>query len=249
MWIGDHFIIHRPKDIVSGDFYWTTIYKQYVVFCVADCTGHGVPGAFMSMLCISLLNEIVIKDEVIHPEEILNKVRIMIIESLKQKGLMGEQKDGMDISICIYNKETSELEFSGANNPLYIIRNKDNESILCDKQLEQEDYILYEIRGDRMPISIYDKMDPFKRNTINLLKNDRLYLFSDGICDQFGGPNNRRFMNNCLKAALMETLTPEIKDQKIQIENRIDEWQAFINPKTGHPFKQVDDICLMGLRI
>jgi serine phosphatase RsbU (regulator of sigma subunit) len=249
LWLGDHFILFRPKDIVSGDFYWTTIYNQYTFFCVADCTGHGVPGAFMSMLCISFLNEIVLKEEVVHPEKILNKVRIMIIESLRQKGLSGEQKDGMDISICVFNKETSKLEFSGANNPLYIIRKKDNEPVPCYKQLENEDYILYEIKGDRMPISIYDRMDSFKRHTINLLKNDRLYLFSDGICDQFGGPNARRFMNNALKAALMETLTPEIKDQKQHLENRIDEWQAFINPKTGHSFDQVDDICLMGIKI
>jgi serine phosphatase RsbU (regulator of sigma subunit) len=249
MWLSDHFIIYRPKDIVSGDFYWTNVYNQYVVFCVADCTGHGVPGAFMSMLCISFLNEIVLKEKVIHTEEILNKVRIMIIESLKQKGLMGEQKDGMDISICIYNKETSELEFSGANNPLYIVRKKDNEPIICNKQLEYEDYILYEIKGDSMPISIYDNMDPFKRHNISLRKNDRLYLFSDGICDQFGGPDGRKFMNNSLKAALLETITPEIKDQKQQLENRIDKWQTFINPKTGHAFSQIDDICLMGVKV
>ena len=249
MWLGDHFILHRPKDIISGDFYWSTVHNQYVVFCVADCTGHGVPGAFMSMLCISLLNEIVIKEKVIHPETILNKVRKMVIESLNQKGVMGEQKDGMDISICIYNKETSELEFSGANNPLYIVRKKDMVPIHCHKQLENEDFNLYEIKGDRMPISIYDNMAPFKRHTLHLLKNDRLYLFSDGICDQFGGPNGRRFMNNSLKAALMETLTPEIKDQKQLLEKRIDEWQAFINPKTDQPFDQVDDICLMGIRI
>jgi serine phosphatase RsbU (regulator of sigma subunit) len=121
--------------------------------------------------------------------------------------------------------------------------------IHCHKQLENEDFNLYEIKGDRMPISIYDKMDPFKRHTIHLLKNDRLYLFSDGICDQFGGPDGRKFMNNSLKAALMETLTPEIKDQKRQLENRIDEWQSFINPKTGHPFDQIDDICVMGIKI
>jgi hypothetical protein len=103
-WLGDHFILFRPKDIVSGDFYWGTNYKQYVVFCVADCTGHGVPGAFMSMMCISFLNEIVLKDRVMHTDEILNRIRIMIIEALKQKGVMGEQKDGMDIALCSYNK-------------------------------------------------------------------------------------------------------------------------------------------------
>jgi serine phosphatase RsbU (regulator of sigma subunit) len=249
LWLGDHFIIHRPKDIVSGDFYWTTILDKYVIFCVADCTGHGVPGAFMSMLCISLLNEIVIKDKVIHPDEILNKVRVMIIDSLKQKGVMGEQKDGMDISICVYNKANNKLEYSGAHNPLYIVRKKDTELIPCYKQLENEDYVLYEIKGDIMPISIYDKMDPFRRHSFNLLKNDRLYLFSDGIFDQFGGPDGKRFMSKSLKALLMETLNPEMGMQKVQLEKRIDEWQAFINPDTGQKYSQVDDICLMGIKI
>jgi len=248
-WLGDHFVIFRPKDIVSGDFYWTNIYKQYVVFCVADCTGHGVPGAFMSMLCISLLNEIVLKEKVIHPEEILNKVRDMIIEALKQKGLRGEQKDGMDISICIYNKESSEIEYAGANNPLFIVRKKDKEPVSCDRHFEHEDHILYEIKADRMPISIFDNMEPFTRHNIKIQKNDRLYLFTDGICDQFGGPDGKKFMSKSLMTSLMETLTPEIRDQKQMIENRIDRWQAYIDPKTSHPYSQIDDICIMGIMI
>jgi len=248
-WLGDHFILYRPKDIVSGDFYWSTIYNQYVVFCVADCTGHGVPGAFMSMLCISLLNEIVCKDKVNHTDVILNNVRKKVIEALQQKGIMGEQKDGMDIAICIYNRETSKLEFSGANSPLIIIRKKDKEPIPCIKQFEYLEYNLYEIKGDRMPVSFYDRMDPFKRCTFNLLKDDRLYLYSDGICDQFGGPKGRRFMNNSVRTTLLETLTPEIKDQKQLMEERVDEWQAHINPRTGHPYDQVDDICMMGIKI
>ena len=248
-WLGDHFIMHRPKDIVSGDFYWTTTYNQYVTFCVADCTGHGVPGAFMSMLGVSFLNEIVLKEKVIHPELVLNKLRDMIIESLNQKGLLCDQKDGMDISMCIYNKQTTELEFAGANNPLCIVRNKDKDPIPCQKRLKFNDYILYEIKGDRMPISFYDRMDPFKRHTIKLFKDDRLYLFSDGISDQFGGPYGKKFMSSSLKIGLMETITPEISDQKQLLENKIDDWQSHINPKTGLPYSQIDDICLMGIKI
>jgi serine phosphatase RsbU (regulator of sigma subunit) len=248
-WIGDHFIIFRPKDIVSGDFYWATTYNQFAIYCVADCTGHGVPGAFMSMLCISLLNEVVLKEKIIHPEKVLNKVRKMVIESLQQKGMTGEQKDGMDISICFYNRESGELQFSGANNPLYIIREKSNETIPCFKQIENSNYILYEIKGDRMPVAYYDNMEPFKRHTIKIQKNDILYLFSDGICDQFGGPHGKRFMNTLFKATLLETITSEIRNQKFKIENRIDEWQAYIDPKTGQIYEQVDDICLMGIKI
>ncbi len=248
-WLGEHFVIFRPKDIVSGDFYWTNSYKQNVIFCVADCTGHGVPGAFMSILSISLLNEVVLKEKVLHPDEILNKVRILIIESLKQKGVRDEQKDGMDISICIYNRETSELEYAGANNPLLIIRKKDIEPVKCHRQFEQNDYILYEIKADSMPISFFDDMKPFTRHNIKIHKNDRLYLFTDGICDQFGGPKGKKFMMKSLTTSLLETITPEIKDQKKMIENRINEWQSYIDPKTSDTFSQIDDICIMGIMI
>jgi serine phosphatase RsbU (regulator of sigma subunit)/ligand-binding sensor domain-containing protein len=247
--IGDHFVIFRPKDIVSGDFYWTSVYKEYVVFCVADCTGHGVPGAFMSMLCISLLNEIILKEKVFQPDIILGKARNMIIESLNQKGERGEQKDGMDIAICIYNKETSELAFAGANNPLYVIRKKDLEPVPSDRQFERDDHILYEIKADRMPISIFDNMDPFNRHEFKILKNDRLYIFSDGICDQFGGPDCKKYSSRSVANTLLETLTAEITDQKQLVEERIDKWQACIDPKTGHPYTQIDDICLMGIMI
>jgi len=248
-WLGDHFIIFRPKDIVSGDFYWTNIYNQYVVFCVADCTGHGVPGAFMSMLCISFLNEVVIKEKVIQPDKILDKVRILIIESLKQKGLRGEQKDGMDIAICVYNKETSELEFSGANNPLYIIRKKDEKPLPSDRQYENEEYILYEIKADRMPIAIFDNMEQFNRRTLKLLKQDRLYMFSDGVVDQFGGPAGKKFTNKALINALMETVSPDMKEQQKLIEEKIDKWHSFIDIRTDKPHIQIDDICIMGIII
>lgn len=248
-WLGDHFVLFRPKDIVSGDFYWATNYKQFVVFCVADCTGHGVPGAFMSMLCISFLNEIVIKDRIMHTDEILNRIRTMIIEALRQRGVMGEQKDGMDISLCIYNKETSELEFSGANNPLYVIRNKAEDQVPAERQTGCEDFILYELKADRMPIAFYDRMDPFSRQVIKLLKDDRLYMFSDGICDQFGGPDGKRLKNTAFKSALLKTITPEINSQKNLLEEVLDEWQAHVNPKTGQTFSQIDDICIMGIKI
>jgi serine phosphatase RsbU (regulator of sigma subunit) len=162
---------------------------------------------------------------------------------------MSEQKDGMDISICFYNREKSVLEFAGANNPVYIVRDKDKEPVPCQVQSGNEKYILYEIKGDRMPVSIYDKMDPFVRQSVKVLKDDRLYLFSDGICDQAGGPSGRRFMNNSLKTAILETITPEIRDQKLYIEDRINKWQSFINPRTGNPYEQIDDISLMGVKL
>jgi serine phosphatase RsbU (regulator of sigma subunit) len=248
-WLGDHFIVFRPKDIVSGDFYWAASFDHYTVFCVADCTGHGVPGAFMSMLCITYLNEIVLKEKIIHPEIVLDIIRKMVIESLKQKGEMWEQKDGMDIAICFYDRHTSVIEFSGANNPLFIIREKEKEPLPFAKQIENDNFMLYEIKGERMPVSFSDRMEPFIRHTFRAQENDRLYLFSDGICDQFGGPHGKRFMHNSLRKTLLESITPEIRNQKVHIENRIDEWQAYINPKTSLTYEQIDDICLMGVKI
>lgn len=248
-WLGEHFIIFKPKDIVSGDFYWTTMHHQHVFFCVADCTGHGVPGAFMSMLCISFLNEVVLKEEISQSEEILNKLRKMIIESLKQKGLTGEQKDGMDITLCVLNKESRELQFSGANNPLYIVRSNEKESIPSDKQLAYNDLILYEIKADAMPIAIHINMDGFKKHSISLLKDDRLFLFSDGFADQFGGTGGKKFMYKTFKTALLETCHFEIEDQKQQLEKRINDWMSFTNPITNNSYDQVDDICVMGVKV
>ncbi len=252
--IGEHFIILKPKDIVSGDFYWTAKMginnnEHLKIFTVADCTGHGVPGAFMSMLCISLLNEVVLKEGIVRPDEILNKVRELIIQSLKQKGISGEQKDGMDICFCVYNNNTHELQYSGANNPLYIVRNKNKESIIYDKQLEQNDLMLYEIKGDAMPIAIYEKMKPFTLHTVKMLDDDRIYLFSDGFADQFGGTKGKKFMYKNFKIALMETQSSEMENQKTLLDKQIEDWKACINSATNSFFEQVDDICVMGVKV
>jgi serine phosphatase RsbU (regulator of sigma subunit)/ligand-binding sensor domain-containing protein len=248
-WLGEHFILFRPKDIVSGDFYWATKHNNYVFFCVADCTGHGVPGAFMSMLCVSFLNEVVLKEEINQADEILNKLRKMIIDSLKQRGISGEQKDGMDITLCVLNRETSELQYAGANNPLYILRNKDEVSIPDSKEFEHNNTMLYEIKADAMPIAIYVNMEPFKLHTIKLLKEDRIFLFSDGYADQFGGPKGKKFMYKTFKIGLIESCLPNMEEQKILIEKSIDNWMAFTNPESGKSFEQIDDICVMGIKI
>lgn len=248
-WLGEHFILFRPKDIVSGDFYWTTKLKNNVFFCVADCTGHGVPGAFMSMLCISFLNEVVLKEEITQSEEILNKLRLLIMSSLKQKGLSGEQKDGMDITLCIINKETLELQYSGANNPLYIIRTKEKKPIQCDKQQDLDNLNLYEIKADSMPIAIHVNMESFKKHKIQLLKDDRIFLFSDGFADQFGGPKGKKFMYKSFKNVLMETSKLDMTEQKNKIEETIINWIDFTNPENGKPYEQIDDICVMGVKI
>jgi serine phosphatase RsbU (regulator of sigma subunit) len=249
-WLGEHFIIFKPKDIVSGDFYWAASYDKYVFFCVADCTGHGVPGAFMSMLCISFLNEVILKEKVTDTGEIFIRLRKMIIESLKQKGVSGEQKDGMDITLCLLNKETKELKYSGANNPLYIVRGNDKASIVSDKQLEVKNVVLYEIKADSMPIAIHVKMDAFKTHTIQLQEGDCLYLFSDGFADQFGGQAGKKFMYKNFKTMLCENSEQTMEVQKTLLEQTIENWISFSdNEGNKHIYEQVDDICLMGIRI
>jgi serine phosphatase RsbU (regulator of sigma subunit) len=252
-WLGEHFILFRPKDIVSGDFFWACRKEHYVCFCVADCTGHGVPGAFMSMLCISFLNEVVLKEGLGQTNQILDRLRQMIIESLKQKGVEGEQKDGMDINLCILNTQTNELQYSGANNNLYIVRHKLKPPVTCGKTMELGEHVLYELKSDNMPIAIHLNMPAFRECTVSVEQGDRLYLFTDGFADQFGGPaengHGKKFLSKAFKNILLETAHLSMEIQQEKLEKKLDDWMAYTNPETGKPYEQVDDICVMGVRV
>jgi tetratricopeptide (TPR) repeat protein len=223
--ISDHFVIYKPKDKVSGDFYWWAEVEDHLIITVADCTGHGVPGAFMSMLGISFLREIVVKEYMTNPGIILKRLRKEIIHVLKQKGTMGEQKDGMDMALVSIDKETLELEFAGANNPLYYIRNNE----------------FFEIKGDKMPIAIHPIMDPFKVNNLKLEKGDCIYLFTDGLADQFGGLNSRKFMYKQFKQILLQNSYKPMSEQKEIIES------AFVNWRGNN--EQIDDVTVLGIKI
>ncbi len=223
--ISDHFVIYKPKDKVSGDFYWWAEVEGHLIIAVSDCTGHGVPGAFMSMLGISFLREIVVKEYMTNPGIILKRLRKEIIHVLKQKGTMGEQKDGMDMALISINKETLELQFAGANNPLYFLRNDE----------------LIEIKGDKMPIAIHLLMDPFKVNDLQLEKGDSLYLFTDGFADQFGGPKSRKFMYKQFKEILLQNNQKPMSGQKEILENAFDKWRG--------KGEQIDDVTVIGIRI
>jgi serine phosphatase RsbU (regulator of sigma subunit)/Tfp pilus assembly protein PilF len=191
--LGEHLILYKPKDIVSGDFYWISNIENKTVVAAVDCTGHGVPGAFMSMLGTALLNEIVNKEYITHPGVILRHLRKDVINSLQQKGERGEQKDGMDIALCTLDLENMKLQFAGANNPLYLIRKSGLEkagTLRCELDGAEN---LYEIKGDMMPIGISDKMSNFTFHEIDIFKGDTIYLFSDGFPDQFGGSGNKKF--------------------------------------------------------
>jgi serine phosphatase RsbU (regulator of sigma subunit) len=224
--LGEHFILFKPKDIVSGDFYWGTRINEWLIVTVADCTGHGVPGAFMSMLGVSFLNEIVRKKEITKASEVLDHLRESIIEALQQKGTSGEQKDGMDIALCVLNTANYQLQFAGANNPLIIVSTKRE---------------LNEIEPDKQPVAIYENMKPYKNNVINIQKGDTLYLTSDGYEDQFGGPRNKKFMAKQLKELFMIIANKSMNEQQEILNNTFENWKG--------EHEQIDDVTILGLRI
>jgi len=223
--LGEHFVLFKPKNIVSGDFYWTTKIENQLFVAVADCTGHGVPGAFMSMLGISFLNEIVQKQEIKKANQILNILRMEIINALQQKGLDGEQKDGMDISLLIVNSDTHECQWAGANNPLYIIAKGE----------------LTELHGDKMPIAIYPTMKDFTNHGFVLQKGDRIYMFTDGFADQFGGPQGKKFKYKPFKELLTKNTSRPMSEQQSVLMETFLNWKGKLD--------QVDDVLVLGIKI
>jgi len=232
----EHFILFKPKDIVSGDFYWATQIDNWLIVAVADCTGHGVPGAFMSMLGISFLNEIVRKKEITKTNEVLNELKKEIVNALQQKGVSGEQKDGMDIAIIAINKNTGQCQFSGANNPLYYVK-----KIQTNAENNEPSFELIEYKGDKMPVAIYERMNDFTNHEIKLEQGDMLYLFSDGYADQFGGENGKKFMYKRFKELILTNAHKTMEKQKEILENTIEKW-------IGNG-EQTDDITVVGIKI
>jgi serine phosphatase RsbU (regulator of sigma subunit) len=224
----EYFVIWKPKDIVSGDFFWLKVIGKFTVVAAADSTGHGVPGAFMSMLGISILNDIVTYRNAKIPGQVLNEMRHAVKKLLNQKGVSWEQKDGFDISFCSIDNVEIKLYFSGANLPIYIFR---------DKQLT-------EFKAIRNPISIYLNEKQFETHEYKLDKNDIIYLFSDGIIDQIGGETNDKFKARRLKKLLSEICDQNLKKQKEIIESTIDNWM-----NNNNVYSQIDDILVLGIKI
>jgi serine phosphatase RsbU (regulator of sigma subunit) len=241
MYLKDYFVLFRPKDIVSGDFYWATFIENLTIIASVDCTGHGVPGAFMSMLGAALLNEIINKEYITHPGVILRRLRKEVIRSLHQRGETGELKDGMDLSLCAIDFANMKLQFAGANNPLYLIRKKDGKKIDAGNHVESGKHILYDIKGDRMPISIHESMKDFTTHEIELYNGDMLYLFSDGYADQFGGPEGKKLHYSAFRKILLEHAWESVEEQKLSLEKTFSEWKGDHN--------QVDDVMIIGIRV
>jgi serine phosphatase RsbU (regulator of sigma subunit) len=221
----DQFCLILPKDIVSGDFYWFYKVNNRVLVGVFDCTGHGIPGAFMSMLGITLLNETVIREKITEPHLILNRLREKIIEALGQKGIISEVRDGMDGSIISYDRANSKLAFSGAFNPLYLIRGNN----------------IIELRGDRMTLSYQDNILDFSHQEIKTEPNDLVYLFTDGFVDQFGGLEEKKFQRNQFKQLLLKIHKNSLSVQKEMLLRAHNIWKG--------DREQVDDITVVGLRL
>jgi ligand-binding sensor domain-containing protein/serine phosphatase RsbU (regulator of sigma subunit) len=225
--LGEYFVYFKPRDIVSGDFYYLNTKNNKIIIAAADCTGHGVPGAFMSLLGIAFLNQIINELPVqFNAATILNSLRKEIKNSLRQTGKEGEAKDGMDISLCILDKDLKELDYAGAYNPLILIRNNE----------------IVKYNADKMPIGIFIKEnESFSNNRISVEKGDMLYLFSDGFQDQFGGPYKRKFLPKNLYNLLLNNSDKPLKKQIEIIDATFRHW------KDDEP--QVDDILIIGFKV
>ncbi len=243
--LSEYFILFKPRDIVSGDFYWMKQIKNFIVIVAADCTGHGVPGAFMSMLGISLLNEVVSKSRFDSAGEILNRMRKKVKAALSQKGSAEEQKDGMDMALCILDTESLNLQFAGAYNPLYLIRSSgpDENLFLSEhyKIIKQNGKMLIEVKADRQPIAIHMIENDFTTHELQLQIGDIFYLFSDGFPDQIGGEMNKKFMTKNFKNLLLSIYQLPLASQKDKLDETIESWKKGYN--------QTDDILIIGLKI
>lgn len=227
-YLNEYFVIFKPKDIVSGDFYWAKAEDNKLLFAAVDCTGHGVPGAFMSILGMTFLNEITISSKELKTNVLLDKLREKVKEALHQEDSKHQSTDGMDMAIIIIDFELRELEFSGANLPVYIASSYKNE-------------ILTELKPDFMPIGIYAIEKPFNSTKTKLNKNDAIYLFSDGYIDQFSEVDRKKFMSTQLKQLITEIHHKPMSEQSEIFEQRFNEH------KGNH--QQIDDVMLIGIRV
>ena len=246
------FVFFRPKDIVSGDFYWFQHLQGRIMWAATDCTGHGVPGAFMSIIGHNGLNRAVREYCLLKPGEILDKLNSIVAETFRQEGIsieneQGEKiKDGMDIALCVYDEQTGILEFSAAFNPMFMLRKKEiplyiNGNELLESDKGNDEYTIYEIKADKQPIGSYDERKNFTTTSIRVEPGDTFYTFSDGFADQFGGPKGKKFMYKPMKEMMLNMQSLDMPAQS----NRIDE--VFTAWKTG--FEQVDDVLIFGVRI
>jgi serine phosphatase RsbU (regulator of sigma subunit) len=224
--INNYFLLHLPKSFISGDFYWVTRHNEKLIMAIGDCTGHGISGTLMHMLGTVFLNNIITEARFNSASDILEQLREKIMTLLNQKGEMGETQDGMDIALCILDFSTMTMEFAGANNPLYFVKNKE----------------LIEYKGDRMPVGIHINFNkPFTNHKVELKSNDIIYLFSDGYADQFGGESGKKFRYKRFQELLVEINEQPMYKQKDTLENVFINWRGSLD--------QIDDVLVFGFKI
>jgi serine phosphatase RsbU (regulator of sigma subunit)/Tfp pilus assembly protein PilF len=220
-YLQESFILYKPKDIVAGDFYWMEAVGNKVLFAAADCTGHGVPGAMVSVVCNNALNRSVREHSLIDPGEILTKTREIVIDEFERSD--EEVKDGMDIALC--SLEGNKLQYAGAHNPLWIIRNGE----------------IIEAKANKQPIGQFDNPEPYTTHSFELQKGDSIYIFSDGYVDQFGGEKGKKFKAKAFRGLLLSIQDKSMEEQKIIIDEAFETWRGSL--------EQIDDVCVIGVRI
>jgi tetratricopeptide (TPR) repeat protein len=222
-YLPESFVLYKSKDIVAGDFYWMERAGDNMLIAAADCTGHGVPGALVSVVCSNALNRTVKEFHITEPGKILDMVRKLVLETFENSE--NNVQDGMDISLCGINIKTKEVQWSGAYNSLWYIHNGE----------------IHEIPADKQPIGKHNKPQPFNTYNLNLQKGDTLYLFTDGYADQFGGPKGKKFKYKQMEELLLANTTKSMDEQKSALENTLESWKGDL--------EQVDDILVIGIRI
>ena len=219
----ESFVLYKPKDIVAGDFYWMESLDGTILIAAADCTGHGVPGALVSVVCSNALNSAVKEFHITEPGKILDKACELILETFEKSE--NNVQDGMDISLCSINTKTNEIKWAGAYNSLLYVHNGEMKEMPADKQ----------------PVGKYDRPLPFNTRLINIQKGDTFYLFTDGYADQFGGPKGKKFKYRQLQDLLLANSNYSMEKQKSELEKRLSEWKGGL--------EQVDDILVIGIRV
>lgn len=221
--IPESFVLYKPKDIVAGDFYFAEQRGDHFVVAAADCTGHGVPGAMVSVVCNNALNKAVIELNLTVPGEILDRVTKLVVETFKKSH--HDVKDGMDISLCVINMKTREIAWAGANNPLWYISNNE----------------LTEIKATKQPVGKNESYKNFTTHVLKLAKGSLVYLFTDGYADQFGGPQGKKFKYKQLAELILSNKNLGMDQQRTLLENAFQNWKGNV--------EQVDDVCIIGMRL
>lgn len=238
------FVLFNPKDIVSGDFYWLYAKDNKILFAAVDCTGHGVPGAFMSIVGYNLLDKIVGEEGILEPAEILNRLNKGVEDTFKKETEKNTIKDGMDITLCAFDKNTQVLEYAGAYNPLYIVSKNKLDAVgeTIEPDFVENDLNLFEIKADRFPIgSFSENKQVYTNHQFKLNHGDTIYLFSDGFADQFGGPHGKKFRYKQFKQLLLAIYDKPMEEQHAILQQTFNKWKGNM--------EQIDDVIVIGSRL